>query len=100
MKNLDYPQLRQAIDAVGGPQVQVQPNVWDTTHLTEMFHQHKTLMVMGKHENVVDPSIAEERARMCGIDTIHMYEKAGHMFFCEPPYDTQVITDIQTFLSN
>jgi len=54
MENLKYPELRKAIDAVGSPQVQFQPEVVDTDVLKEIVEKHKTLLVIGSQESVID----------------------------------------------
>jgi pimeloyl-ACP methyl ester carboxylesterase len=99
MKNLKYPELRKAADAVGGPQVQVQPGVWDVEPtLTDMVAANPMLLLIGQQENVVDPIMAVEAATRSGMK-VKVYENAGHMFFCELPREI-VIDEVKDFLSS
>lgn len=97
MKNLQYPEMREATDAIGGPQVNVRPEVFEMETLREIAQNCPTLLVIGRQESVVDPVVAIENAREANMKETVVYENAGHMFFCEPP-STTVIGKIEQFL--
>ncbi|CAB9511195.1 Alpha beta hydrolase fold [Seminavis robusta] len=99
MENLKYPELRKASDAVGGPQVKVQPTVWELETMEALTKEIPTLMIIGRQENVVDGKVAIKTAQKIrsGMQ-VKVYENAGHMFFCEEPKD-RVAGDIAQFIN-
>jgi len=97
MKNLKYPELRQASDEIGMAQVQIQPYEMDTQVLREMNLRNPTMLVMGRQESVIDASKGIEKAKDASFSKVVVYEDAGHMFFCEHPREV-VIDEIIDFL--
>lgn len=98
MKNLKYPELREASDAVGSPQVQIQPDALDVETLKMITKGIPTMMVIGQQENVIDPLVAIENANASNMK-VKVYENAGHMFFCEHPREP-VIDEVKSFLTS
>lgn len=96
MKNLKYPELREAIDAVGSPQVKFQPETVPVDVLTEMVKSSPTLLVIGQQESVIDPVEAIANAKRVGMK-VKAYDQAGHMLFCEHPRE-EVIDEIRAFM--
>lgn len=95
-KNLKYPELRKATDAVGMSKVQLQPNAMDLKTLQKMNEANPTMVVIGREENVIDAAQAIEAATKSNMKLI-VYENAGHMFFCEHPREA-VIDEIKDYL--
>ena len=98
LKNLQYPELRRATDVLGGPQVQVQPDVLDVVTLTKMTRENPTLLILGQQESVINAAVAVENAKMSNMK-VKLFDNAGHMFFCEVPKKI-VIDEVKNFLSN
>jgi alpha-beta hydrolase superfamily lysophospholipase len=96
MKNLKYPELREASDAIGSPQVNIKPDALDVETLQMITAKIPTLMIIGEEENVIDPKLAIENAKISGMK-VKVYENAGHMFFCEHPREP-VIEEVKEFL--
>jgi pimeloyl-ACP methyl ester carboxylesterase len=96
MKNLKYPELREASDAIGSPQVNIKPDALDVETLQMITANIPTLMIIGEEENVIDPKLAIENAKVSGMK-VKVYENAGHMFFCEHPREP-VIEEVKEFL--
>lgn len=98
MKNLRYPELRQATDEVGMAQVWIKPTMMAVETLQQMTVEHPTVMMIGRQESVIDPTHAIEHAQKSNMNVI-VYENAGHMFFAEHPRE-RAIDDVKHHLES
>lgn len=97
LSKMNHKEFLHASEALGGPQVPLQPQELDADTLARMNEQTRTLLLIGKEESVIDPQVAVANAKAANIRTI-AYDNASHMFYLEPVKD-KVVEDALAFLS-
>jgi len=96
-KNLKRPELKKATFELGcSPQVGFVPTTFTAEELAAITESTPALLVIGRHETVIDPDAAVEKAREAGVK-VKLYENAGHMLYCEHPAEA-AIDEVAAFL--